>query len=142
MLYVDCRCCGTSPKIRPLKGMGLVEYPAVCRDSEQQDHLLDVVKRFNANKLVFSGCVVESMPIDYIDSLRFLGCTAGTLNLARINVARTDNNQIDLNLAMACQTSPWSEESAIERCIKLIEDSDVTTILFGEIIPFLSLIHI
>ena len=79
----------------------MVEYSAVCRDTEQQDKLLDVVKRFNATKVVFSGCVVESMPVDYIDSLRFLGCDADSLNLARISVARTDSNDIDCKLAMA-----------------------------------------
>ena len=136
VLYVDCRCCGTSPKISPLKGMGLVEYHAVCRDPEQQDNLLDVVKRFNANKVVLSGCIVESRPIDYIDSLRFLGCSTNTLNLAKISVARTDNSEIDLNLAMACQTNPWSEGSAIERCAALVDGSDITTILYGEVIPF------
>ena len=45
----------------------MVEYSAVCRDAEQQDNLLDVVKRFNATKVVFSGCVIDSMPVDYID---------------------------------------------------------------------------
>ena len=136
VLYVDCRCCGTSPKIMPLKGMGIVEYSAVCRDPQQQDNLLDVVKRFNANKVVFSGCIIESMPIDYIDSLRFLGCEASTLNLARISVSRTDNNDIDYNLAMASQTNPWSEQSAVKRCLELLEGSGVSTILFGETIPF------
>ena len=136
VLYVDCRCCGTSPKIRPLKGMGMVEFTSVCRDSEQQDNLLDVVKRFNATKVVFSGCVVESMPVDYIDSLRFLGCDADSLNLARISVARTDSNDIDCKLAMASQTEPWSEESVVKKCLELLEDSGISTILFGNEIPF------
>ena len=136
VLYVDCRCCGTSPKIKPLKGMGMVEFSSVCRDSEQQDNFLDVVKRFNATKVVFSGCVVESMPVDYMDSLRFLGCDAATLNLARISVARTDNNDIDCRLAMASQTEPWSEESAVKRCLSLLEVSDISTVMYGEDIPF------
>ena len=114
----------------------MVEYSAVCRDSEQQDNLLDVVKRFNATKVVFSGCVVESMPVDYIDSLRFLGCDADSLNLARISVARTDNNDIDCKLAMASQTEPWSEESVVKKCLELLEDSGISTILFGNEIPF------
>ena len=136
VLYVDCRCCGTSPKISPLGGMGMVEYSAVCRDSEQQDNLLDVVKRFNATKVVFSGCVIESMPVDYIDSLRFLGCDTDSLNLARISVARTDNNDIDCKLAMASQTEPWSEDSAVKRCLSLLEVSEISTIMYGEDIPF------
>ena len=136
VLYVDCRCCGTSPKIMPLKGMGLVEFTSVCRDTQEQDNLLDVVKRFNATKVVFSGCSVESMPVDYIDSLRFLGCDATTLNLARISVARTDNNDIDLKLAMASQTKPWSEENVVKRCLELLEGSGISTILYGKEIPF------
>ena len=114
----------------------MVEYSAVCRDTEQQDKLLDVVKRFNATKVVFSGCMVESMPVDYIDSLRFLGCDSNSLNLARISVARTDNNDIDCKLAMANQTEPWSEESVVEKCLELLEDSGISTILFGNEIPF------
>ena len=136
VLYVDCECCGTSPKISPLKGMGRVGYSSVCRTEEEQDQLLDVVKRFNVSKSVFSGCVIESMPVDYMDSLRFLGCSASTLNLAQISVARTDKNDIDLRLAMAWQTVPWSESSAVERCVKLISDSKVSTIYVGENIPF------
>ena len=76
------------------------------------------------------------MPVDYMDSLRFLGCNASTLNLAQISVARTDKNDIDLRLAMAWQTVPWSESSAIERCVKLISDSNISTIYVGENIPF------
>ena len=114
----------------------MVEYTAVCRDTEQQDKLLDVVKRFNATKVVFSGCMVESMPVDYIDSLRFLGCDSNSLNLARISVARTDNNDIDCKLAMANQTEPWSEESVVKRCLELLEGSGISTILFGNEIPF------
>ena len=136
VLYVDCRCCGTSPKISPLRGMGLVEYQALCRDQYQQDDLLDVVKRFNASKVVFSGCSIESMPVDFIDSLRFLGCDTSTLNLARLSVARTDNSDIDYRLAMASQTNPWSEEIANERCLELLNSSEISTILFGEKIPF------
>ena len=114
----------------------MVGYSAVCRNSEQQDNLLDVVKRFNATKVVFSGCVIESMPIDYIDSLRFLGCDTDSLNLARLSVARTDDNDIDFNLAMASQTKPWSDESAVKRCLSLLEDSEISTIMYGDGIPF------
>ena len=114
----------------------MVGYSAVCRNSEQQDNLLDVVKRFNATKVVFSGCNIESMPVDYLDSLRFLGCDTDSLNLARISIARTDNNEIDFKLAMANQTEPWSEESVVRRCLELLEDSEISTIMYGEEIPF------
>ena len=136
VLYVNCSCCGTAPQIEPLKGMGQVTYAAVCRDQDEQDHLLDVVKRFGANKIVFSGCVIESLPVDYLDSLRFLGCTTNSLNLAHIGVARTDGNLLDCNLAMAWQTEPWSENSAIERCLDILQDSETSRILCGEELPF------
>ena len=76
------------------------------------------------------------MPVDYIDSLRFLGCDTDSLNLARISVARTDDNDIDFNLAMASQTEPWSEDSAVRRCLELLENSEISTIIYGEEIPF------
>ena len=137
MLYVNCSCCGTSPtSIEPLQGMGQVNYSAVCRESSQQDHLLDVVKRFGATKIVFSGCSVESLPIDYIDSLRFLGCSTRTLNLAYITNARTDGELIDCELAMAWQLEPWSENSAINRCTKILEDSNISKLMYGDKIPF------
>ena len=137
MLYVNCSCCGTSPtSIEPLQGMGQVNYSAVCRESSQQDHLLDVVKRFGATKVVFSGCSVESLPIDYIDSLRFLGCSTRTLNLAYITNARTDGELIDCELAMAWQLEPWSENSAINRCTKILENSNISKLMCGDKIPF------
>lgn len=136
VLYVDCSCCGTSPKIETIPGMGMVSYDAVCRQADEQDHLLDVVKRFGATKVVFSGCVIESLPIDYIDSLRFLGCSTDSLDLSHISTIRTDGDLIDSNLAMAWLQNPWSEKSAIERCIKIIEERNVKRIFTGESIPF------
>jgi hypothetical protein len=136
VLYVDCSCCGTTPTIKPLDGMGLMSYHSVCRSLKEQDHLIDVVKRFGASQIIFSGCVIESLPIDYIDSLRFLGCSVSTLNLSRLTTIRTDNNLVDCNLAMAWIKHPWSESSAEKRCIALIQSNDISTIIYGDSIPF------
>ena len=136
VLYVDCSCHGTSPAVSPLKGMGVVSYRAVCRSSEQQDNLLDIVKRFGADKLIFSGCLISSLPVDYIDSLRFLGCSTQTLNLAHLSTIRTDGNPIDFELAMASVVHPWSEKSMITRCLELVENSNIDVIRYGEEIPF------
>lgn len=136
VLYVNCSCHGTSPVVSPLKGMGVVSYRAVCRSSEQQDNLLDVVKRFGADKLIFSGCLISSLPVDYIDSLRFLGCSTQTLNLAHLSTIRTDGNPIDFELAMASLVHPWSEQSMITRCLKVVENSNIDVIRYGEEIPF------
>ena len=136
VLYVNCSCCGTSPQIKPLEGMGKVSFSAVCRNEEEQDILLDVVKRFGADKLVFSGCIIESFRVDYIDSLRFLGCDTFSLNLAHLSTIRTDNSMLDYELAMASLTGPWSENSATDRCAKILEDSNIDTVYFGEKIPF------
>ena len=136
VLYVDCSCCGTTPTIKPLDGMGLMSYHSVCRSPEEQDHLIDVVKRFGASQIIFSGCVIESLPIEYIDSLRFLGCSVNTLNLSRLTTIRTDNNLVDCNLAMAWIKHPWSESSAEKRCIALIQSNDISTIIYGDSIPF------
>ena len=51
-------------------------------------------------------------------------------------MARTDGNDIDFNLAMASQTEPWSEESAVKRCLSLLEVSEISTIMYGKEIPF------
>jgi Sec-independent protein secretion pathway component TatC len=136
VLYVDCSCHGTSPKVSPLKGMGHVSYESVCRSSNQQDMLMDVVKRFSADKVVFSGCVIESLPIDYVDSLRFLGCETQSLDLAHLSVIRTDGNSIDADLAMACVQGPWSELSVNQRCKEILSNSKCEAIYFGDRIPF------
>lgn len=137
VLYVNCSCCGTTPtNIKPLQGMGQINYSEVCRKIEQQNHLLDAIKRFGATKAVFSGCTIDSFPVSYIDSLRFLGCDTKSLDLAHIAVIRTNGDLIDSQLAMAWQIGPWSERSAIERCIILIEESNITYIKYGESIPF------
>ena len=136
VLYVDCSCHGTSPRVNPLKGMGYIAYESVCRSSEQQDMLLDNVKRFSADKLVFSGCVIESLPVDYIDSLRFLGCQVQSLDLAHLSAIRTDGSKIDYELAMACVQGPWSEESVRIRCTDILKKSEFNTVYFGDRIPF------
>ena len=136
VLYVDCSCYGTSPQIPPLKGMGKVSYYSVCRSNDEQDHLLDVVNRFQANKLVFSGCIIDSFPVDYIDSLRFLGCEVETLNLAHLSTMRTDGKTIDYELAMAALVHPWSERIMTSRCLNLVEGSDLLVLRYGDQIPF------
>ncbi|MGB1474869.1 MAG: twin-arginine translocase subunit TatC [Candidatus Poseidoniaceae archaeon] len=136
VLYVDCSCCGTTPSITPLEGMGILSYHSVCRDTEEQDHLIDVVKRFGASQIVFSGCMVESLPVNYLDSLRFLGCSVSTLNLSRLTTIRTDDNLVDCNLAMAWIKDPWSDTSAEKRCVAVIQTHDVSTIIYGEAVPF------
>ena len=136
VLYVDCSCCSTTPSIKPLRGMGSVSYSAVCRDADEQDHLLDVVKRFGATKLVFSGCMIESLPVNYKDSLRFLGCSIQSLNLSHISVIRTDGDLVDCELAMAWLREPWSDSSAEERCLNLIESRNVVKLIHGDTIPF------
>ena len=136
VMYVDCTCCGTSPSIQPLRGMGLLSYESVCRTTKQQDHLLDVVKRYGASQIVFSGCMIDSLPVEYVDSLRFLGCNVQSLNLSHLSVARTDNNLIDCKLAMAWMRQPWSETSAVKRCLKLIDSEKPDRVLYGNSIPF------
>ena len=136
VLYVDCSCCGTTPSIKPLDGMGIMSYYSVCRSEEEQDHLIDVVKRFGASQIVFSGCVIESLPVNYLDSLRFLGCSVSTLNLSRLTTIRTDDNIVDCDLAMAWIRHPWSDSSAEKRCLDVIRNNDVTTIIYGDKIPF------
>ena len=136
VLYVDCSCCGTTPSIEPLEGMGVLSYKAVCRSAEEQDHLLDSVKRFGASQIVFSGCVIESLPPSCVDSLRFLGCSSKTLNLSHLSAIRTDKNMTDCELAMACLTEPWSDRRASQRCIDLIRNENVRHIYYGEDIPF------
>ena len=136
VLYVDCSCCGTAPKIEPLKGMGMVTYNSICRDYGEQDHLLDVANRFQANKLVFSGCVIEAFPVDYIDSLRFLGCVCVSLDLAHLSAIRTDKKTIDFELAMATLVSPWSENIMVSRTLDKINKSSIEEIIYGNEIPF------
>ena len=136
VLYVDCSCCGTTPSIEPLEGMGVLSYKAVCRSAEEQNHLLDSVKRFGASQIVFSGCVIESLPPSCVDSLRFLGCSSKTLNLSHLSAIRTDKNMTDCELAMACLTEPWSDRRANQRCIDLIRNENVRHIYYGEYIPF------
>lgn len=136
VLYVNCSCHGTSPEIKPLKGMGKVSYNAVCRKQEEQDHLLDVIMRFGVDKVYFSGCVVNSLPVDYIDSIRFLGCSTQSLDLAHLSAIRTDGNLIDCELAMASIVHPWSEIAMVSRTKEIIVNSKIDCIYYGETIPF------
>ena len=136
VLYADCRCCGVSPRITPLNGMGLIEFDSVCRDDVQQNKLLDSVKRFGATKVVFSGCSITSMEPSFIDSLRFLGCKTESLGLSYLSTIRTDKSNVDCDLAMASIQSPWSEESANNRCVNRIIESNLETIYYGGKIPF------
>lgn len=136
VLYADCRCCGVSPRITPLNGMGLIEFDSVCRDDVQQNKLLDSVKRFGATKVVFSGCSITSMEPSFIDSLRFLGCKTESLELSYLSTIRTDKSYVDSDLAMASIQSPWSEESANNRCVNRIIESNLETIYYGGKIPF------
>ncbi len=136
ILYVDCSCHGTSPSISPLKGMGRVSYRAVCSNSQQQDNLLDIVKRFGADRVIFSGCMISALPVDYIDSLRFLGCSTQSLNLAHLSTIRADKNTIDLEFAMATLVDPWSEKSMVKRCSEIINKSNIEIIKYGDDIPF------
>ena len=136
VLYVDCSCCGTTPSINPLDGMGIMSYHSVCRSTKEQDHLIDAVKRFGASQIVFSGCVIESLPLEYLDSLRFLGCSVRTLNLSRIITIRADDNLVDCNMAMAWVRHPWSDASAEKRCVAVLQNHQISTIFYGDKIPF------
>ena len=116
--------------------MGLIEFDSVCRNDVQQNKLLDSVKRFGATKVVFPGCSITSMEPSFVDSLRFLGCKTESLELSYLSTIRTDKSLVDSDLAMASIQSPWSEESANNRCIKQIIESNLETIYYGAKIPF------
>jgi len=136
VLYVNCSCLGTSPEITPLNGMGQVSYRAVCRNTEEQNDLIDVVKRYGVNKVIFSGCVVDSLPVQYVDSLRFLGCKCDSLDLAHLSVIRTDERLIDYQIAMSSLVGPWSETAANKRCLNILENENINSIHYGPKIPF------
>jgi len=74
--------------------------------------------------------------VDYIDSLRFLGCQVQSLDLAHLSAIRTDGSNIDYELAMACVQGPWSEESVRRRCTDILTKSECNTVYFGDRIPF------
>ena len=136
ILYADCTCCGTSPQIDPLQGMGIVQYDSVCRDIQQQNHLLDQVKKYRISKVVFSGCVVDSFSKDYLKSYDILKCEVVSLNLCYLSSLRTISANVECRLAMANLTAPWSEISSAERSLEIINENDFTTIYYGNYIPF------
>ena len=65
----------------------------------------------------------------------FVTCSAKDEIVAE-KVPRTDGELIDCELAMAWQLEPWSENSAINRCTKILEDSNITKLMYGDKIPF------
>lgn len=136
VLYVDCSCCGSTPSISPLSGMGVVSCDAVCRYSMEQNHLIDSCKRFGVTDLVFSGCSLEGMPPEFMDSLRFLGIDSRSLDLSHIATLRTHDNDVDLQLAMASLISPWSKQSSLERINNILSQNGITTLHHGGKIPF------
>jgi Sec-independent protein secretion pathway component TatC len=136
VLYADCSCCGTVDSITALQGMGSIYFNAVCRSDYEQDILLDTIKRFNVNRVVFSGCVLESLPPSLLDSMRFLGVEFSTLNLAHISTMRTTGNPVELEISMAKLTQPWSQNKANHRVMNLLSNYGVRSIHYGNTIPF------
>ena len=136
ILYADCSCCGTSPKINPLDGMGIVRYESVCRDIQQQNHLLDQVKKYRISKVVFSGCVIDSFPKDYLKSYDILKCDLISLNLCYLGSLRTISDNVESRLAMANMTHPWSETSSAKKSLEIIREHNFTKIHYGSSMPF------
>ena len=136
VLYVDCSCCGSTPSISPLPGMGVMRYDAVCRYPIEQNYLIDSCKRFGVTDIVFSGCSLEGMPAGFMDSLRFLGIDSRSLDLSHIATLRTHNHDVDLRLAMASLISPWSKQSSLERINKILSECGIKTLHHGGNIPF------
>ena len=94
------------------------------------------MKRYGVNKVIFSGCVVDSLPVQYVDSLRFLGCKCDSLDLAHLSVIRTDERLIDYQIAMSSLVGPWSETAANKRCLNILENENINSIHYGPKIPF------
>lgn len=136
VLYADCRCFGTSPKIKPLSGMGVLEMNAVCRSVDEQNLLLDTVKRFNVNQVIFSGCKIDSFAPQFIDTLRFLGCSFKSLDLSHLDAIRTDGSLIDCKLAMASLTDPWSYNQVEIRLKEILLEYNIEKIYHGSEIQF------
>ncbi len=136
ILYADCSCCGVSPKVQALEGMGIITFQSVCRNEEEQNILLDSVMRFNVNQVIFSGCLIESLPFQLLDSLRFLGCEYRTLNLAHLSTLRTNNVDIDYQIAMSLLINPWSESQMLERCMRIILENNINSIFYGDNLEF------
>lgn len=136
VLYADCSCFGTSPKIEPLSGMGVLEMNAVCRSVDEQNLLLDTVKRFNVNQVIFSGCKIDSFAPQFIDTLRFLGCSFKSLDLSHLDAIRTDGSLIDCKLAMASLTDPWSYNQVEIRLKEILLEYNIEKIYHGSEIQF------
>ena len=136
VLYADCSCCGTTPSITPLKGMGLAKFDSVCRSSKEQDNLLDLSKRYSVTNLVFSGCLIESLPSNFVESLEFLGIEIKSLNIAHLTTIRTDMNEVDLHLAMASLIDPWSVASSCEKISQIAEGNSIESLYYSDEIPF------
>ena len=132
ILYADCSCYGSTESIDPLDGMGVMKFDSVCRNKEEQNILIDSVKRFNVDQVIFSGCKIDSFPVNFPDSLRFLGCEVRSLDLSHIGNIRTSESRVDHLLAMASIVDPWSESQAADRCIEVIQLFDVNKIYFGK----------
>ena len=136
VLYADCRCCGTSPKTEPLPGMGVIKLDAVCRSVEEQNLLLDTIKRFNVNQVIFSGCLIKSMNPKFVETMNFLGCTFKSLDLSHLGTIRTDNSLLDCKLAMASLLDPWSHNQVANRLKDIIDEYQVKKIYYGDEIQF------
>ena len=136
VIYADCACCGTTPSIAPLSGMGIVNFDAVCRYHDEQDVLLDLLKRFRITDLVFSGCVIESLAPELIASIRQFGISIRSLDLAHLATIRADDVSVDYQLAMAGLNDPWSISSSNEKILKILHDGQISALHYGNNIPF------
>ena len=136
ILYANCSCCGTSPNVEPLSGMGIMSFDSVCRSVNEQNSIIDSVNRFNVNKVVFSGCVIESFPPAFLDNLRFLGCDYQTLSLAYLSNLHTNDSNVDGEIAMALLTDPWSENQMIERCLNVLSKYKITNVKYSDKLIF------
>ena len=136
ILYANCSCCGTSPNVEPLSGMGIMSFDSVCRSVSEQNSIIDSVNRFNVNKVVFSGCVIDSFPPAFLDNLRFLGCDYQTLSLAYLSNLHTNDTNVDGEIAMALLTDPWSENQMIERCLNVLSKYNITNVKYSDELIF------
>jgi len=136
ILYVNCSCYGTTPSIKPLHGMGIIKFQNVCDDKTQQNHLLDIVKKFRVNKLVFSGCNIGELQFNLTQSFKFLAVEISSLDLAHLSTIRTDGDLVDMDLAMAGLVGPWSQKNSDEKIQQIIRHNELKTIHYGKQIPF------
>ena len=116
--------------------MGIVSYNGVCRYNDEQDILLDLLKRFRITDLVFSGCVIESLPSELVNSIQQFGVSIRSLDLAHLATIRTDDTSIDCQLAMAGLNEPWSISSSDDKILKILLEKEIAALHYGDIIPF------